>query len=585
MTLICVPILIDDPLQAHTDAREARDRGADLVEFRVDGFFTGDDASFEMQASAVVDLVSRCPLPCIVTCRPVLEGGHYDGPDNARISLMQRLATPDTSSVAPEETPERAPQYLDIELSTYARSANVKQKVNLAVDHPEQLRDVSTGLILSLHDFHTRPPDLIRRLRDMFSEPAARVVKVAYRARSLRDNLELLDILAEVRAGAGAIGKPMIALAMGPFGLMSRVLAPKFDAFLTFASLRRSTATAPGQPIISELVDLYRFRSITSTTRVYGVVGWPVEHSLSPLVHNAGFEAVGHDGVYLPLPIPPEYEHFKATIPALIDHVHLDLHGLSVTMPHKEHLVRLARELHEEGDGRWHLDDVSQRCGSANTLTVTRDGKGRATRIDVSNTDAAAVASLLDEMIPAVSGAGASGTPRTICVLGAGGTARAVIARLLEGPWTILLINRTRENAEALVRDVLVTTDDPARLRIIEARELSGLAAPLAAILNCTPVGMTSGPAPDSSPLDPAILRNLPSETLVTDCVYNPLQTPLLIAASQAGLQTLDGAAMFVRQAAAQFTQWTSRPAPTRLFDRVVRETLAMPTPPPDSPK
>lgn len=326
MTLVCVPILVESPEAALADARAARDGGADLVEFRVDTYFTGEgfdggegEPEALRQIGQVLRLVAESALPCIVTCRPVLEGGHYEGPDSARIALFERLGS---ASVDPGKG-EFPPRYIDVELATYARSENIKQKINLAVDHPAQVRDVATSLILSAHDFNSRPPDLIRQLERMYSEPACRVVKFAYRARSLRDNLELLDILADNQAGVGG-GKPIIALAMGPFGLMSRVLAPKFGAFLTFASLRRSSGTAPGQPVLTELLDLYRFRSIGSATGVYGVVGWPVEHSLSPHVHNAGFEAIGHDGVYLPLPIPPEYEHFKATVLAMIDHPHLE---------------------------------------------------------------------------------------------------------------------------------------------------------------------------------------------------------------------------------------------------------------------
>lgn len=570
MTLLCVPIMVDEPASALADAREARDKGADLVEFRVDGFFTGAHDLIDEQATAIIDIVSRSPLACIVTCRPVLEGGQYDGPDDARIALYERLGTAGSANAPAGSDKTYPPRYIDVEAATYTRSENIKQKVNLAVDHASQLREVTTSLILSSHDFHTRPPDLIRRLEQMFNEPAARVVKVAYRARSLRDNLELLDILAEVRSGQGSGGKPMIALAMGPFGLMSRVLAPKFDAFLTFASLRRNSATAPGQPIISELVDLFRFRSIDSATKVYGVIGYPVEHSLSPLVHNAGFEAMGHNGVYLPLPIPPEYEHFKATLPALIEHVHLDFHGCSVTMPHKEHLVRLAQELQAEGDNRWVVDPLCQRCGAANTLTIERDGRGNALRLRVSNTDASAVASLLGERLPP--------GRRRVCILGVGGTSRAVISRLLDDSAEILLINRTREKAEALAAELAPTGGGPSRISVIEDHELAGLTPE--AILNCTPVGMRLGPNPEQSPLDSAILRNLPASTLVADCVYNPLRTPLLAAAEAAGLSTLDGAAMFVRQAAEQFTTWTHQQAPIRLFDRIVRETLQTPAPP-----
>src|SRR5262249_20797071 len=144
---------------------------------------------------------------------------------------------------------------------------------------------------------------------------------------------------------------------MGEFGLMTRVLGPKLGGFLTFTSLHETTVTAPGQPTVGELLDGYRFRSIRPGTRVYGVVGWPGAQSLSSAVHNAGFGAVGHDGVYVPLPIAAgedeaaSYASFKGTMLELMADDRLTLRGASVTHPHKRNLARLASEQGWEADG------------------------------------------------------------------------------------------------------------------------------------------------------------------------------------------------------------------------------------------
>ncbi|MBA4120705.1 MAG: hypothetical protein C0513_08440 [Isosphaera sp.] len=577
MTLVCVPILFDDPESAAREAIEARDAGADLVELRVDRYFSGrggDEPQGEchQQAERIAQLVARCPLPCIVTCRPVLEGGHYDGPDDARIALMERLGA-SAGGVAPAHGGAgRAPSYIDVELATFLRSENVRQKVRLAVDHPGQVRAVTTGLILSSHDFHERPPDLLRRLEAMNREPATRVMKIAFRARSLRDNLELLDLLAQSRGAGGAI-KPLIALAMGPYGLMSRVLAPKFGAFLTFASLRRDSATAPGQPIIGELLNLYRFGAIGSATRVYGVVGWPVEHSLSPAVHNAGFEAIGHDGVYLPMPVAPGYEPFKATVLELAEHVHLDLSGLSVTIPHKEHLARLAHQQRTGWGDRWSLDRLTELCGAGNTLVIRRDPKGRPKGLAVHNTDGAG-------LVGVVRGAGVEPAGAEALVLGAGGMARAAAAALaLEGA-RVWVLNRTPERAEALCADIAraaaalpeIGSAIAQRVLPIGRHELAARAPGI--VVQCTPLGMAGGPDPGGSPLGAPELAGLPDRALVVETVYRPARTPLLDLARQRGLRTVDGSALFVAQAAEQFRLWTDRAAPSRLFDRVVRESL-----------
>ncbi|MGB0768232.1 MAG: type I 3-dehydroquinate dehydratase, partial [Phycisphaeraceae bacterium] len=229
MTKLCVPITVDTAEQALDDARAAQAAGADLVELRLDRFTDDPDAAAE--------IVRNCPLPCIVTIRPNWEGGDYDGDDMHRVALIEHLGVACAG---------QGPAYFDIELAAYERSANLRQKVNLVVDHPDQPRPTDTGLILSSHDFDTRPADLTRRIRAMIDFPACRVVKLAWAARSLRDNLEAFEIVADRH-------KPAIALCMGEFGLPSRVLAKKVGALLTFAAIDQDRGTAPGQPTVHEL--------------------------------------------------------------------------------------------------------------------------------------------------------------------------------------------------------------------------------------------------------------------------------------------------------------------------------------------
>lgn len=648
--------MVHDVEQALAEARAARNLGADLVEFRLDEFFHGGDRGFdasageghsgpdtpagvlpsldtlEAQIDAVCDLVTRSPAACIATCRPTWEGGFYDGPEDARIALFEALGT-----LAPPRG--HPPRYIDLELAAYARSANIRQKVHLAVDHPHRARDLAPSLILSIHDFSGPPADLSRRLLAARTSDAARVIKVAVHARSLRDNLELFDILSDR-------DRPTVALGMGEFGLMSRVLAPKFGGFLTFASLRRSATTAPGQPTIAELVGTYRFRSITPRTRVYGIVGWPIGHSLSPQVHNSGFEAVGHDGVYLPLPIaanamtardepnetsggrtgvragfaldepamPPAvevetgrpgrnfghgaggraptespgtpdvaYVSFKATLLALIDHARLDFSGCSVTIPHKQNLVRLARE---QG---WAMDPLTRVCGAANTLVVDREIGGAARACRVMNTDAVAAHQCLEEAVGELSGL-------TVGVIGAGGVARSVAAACALAGARVTVFARRLEQARTLVDDLIASLaaeqnmDRPnsrgstaerhpgnaARWReTLTAADLEDtkLALPQV-VVNATPVGMQGGPRPGASPIPLAIVGRADGTTVFFDTVYRPLETPMLAAARAAGCRVVNGLQMFTRQAAEQFRAWTDQEAPVGLLDRVASESM-----------
>ncbi|UYV12189.1 MAG: type I 3-dehydroquinate dehydratase [Phycisphaera sp.] len=491
ITLVCVPIAVDTPEQALADAQHAQLAGADLVEFRLDAFF--EEAS---QIDACVKLVADSPLPCVATCRPSWEGGEYEGDEETRLALFQRLAEA-----------EHAPRYIDIELAT------------------ETKPDIGDGLILSTHDFEGRPSNLTRQLLQL-RDSSATVHKIAFRARSLRDNIELFDILSHR-------DRPTIALGMGAYGLMSRVLAPKFGGFLTFASLKPESTTAPGQPTIAELLNLYRFKSITRTTKVFGIVGDPVEHSRSPAMHNAGFERIGFDGVYLPLPVAPGYESLKATLTELLAHDTLDLTGLSVTMPHKKSLVRLARE---QG---WLIDDLAERCGAANTLV--RDGG----TIRVMNTDGPAVVACLTN-----AGVELQGAP--MLVLGAGGMAQAAAFALAEAGARVHIHNRTAERARELAA------------RIDGATHLESLEKPssMRAIVQCTPLGMAGGPAPGESPIPADAL----SDATIVETVYHPRETPLVRAATARGLRVIDGLDMLVTQAAAQFEAFTGSQAPIDLF-------------------
>lgn len=548
MTLLCVPILVTSASQAMDDAAAAKAAGADLVEYRLDEFFQGDLDAPEVRQ--ILSLIAGSPLPCIATCRPVgPEGGAYDGPDDARISLFERLGT----AFAPGESP---PRYLDVELSTLQRSANIRQKVRLAVDHPEQLRDLRTSLIVSSHDFAGRPADLTRRLAAMRDEPAARVLKLAFRARSLRDNLELFDLLAES-------GRPTIALGMGEFGLMSRVLAPKFNAFLTFAALRADAATAPGQPTLDELLTRYRFRSITPATRVFGVIGYPVAHSLSPHVHNAGFAAVGRDAVYLPLPVaagPDDEASFlslKATLLELLEHPRLTFSGASVTIPHKENLLRLARE---QG---WRIDEPAAHIGAANTLVADRgpDGSFRGAR--VSNTDAPAIARVLRDAVGDLSTA-------RVALVGAGGVARAAAYALAREGASVTIYNRTPARAQKLADELR-----PHVRGELVPMPLDALAGSSADVyINGTPAGLAHSPQEHQTPIPLEHLRACPPATVVFDTVYTPHETRLLREAVSANLRVIHGVSMFAAQAEAQFSAFAGEPPPPGLFDRIARAAL-----------
>ncbi|HHN78486.1 MAG TPA: hypothetical protein ENK11_07430, partial [Phycisphaerales bacterium] len=336
-------------------------------------------------------------------------------------------------------------------------------------------------------------------------------------------------------------------------------------AFLTFASLRDQSATAPGQPTIDDLLNIYRFRSIDPKTNLLGVIGWPVTQSLGPLIHNAGFNTINHNAVYLPLPIAADEKDpaasdasFKATLHAFLDDKHLDFTGASVTIPHKESAARLGREPGAEpGD----------LCGAANTIAVTSSG-----RVRTANTDARAILELLADRVDL--------STARVGVVGAGGVARAAVAVLTQHGATIDLFNRTLSRAENLAAEIAACLG---RDCAIHPRPLRAIPDSCCDVyINCTPVGMVGrtgdGPAGNALSIPVPDMHNISENTIFFDTIYNPVETPMLKTARERGCRTIDGVEMFVKQAAAQFELWTQHPAPVMLFDRLCRDALATPT-------
>jgi 3-dehydroquinate dehydratase/shikimate dehydrogenase len=509
MTLLVASIAASTPQQAATDLAAAIAAGADAIELRVDYLRDAEDVVIRSVAAS-----RPAGVPLILTIRAANEGGAWDGDDAERISRLIALAP--------------VADFLDVEFATWRRSANIRQKVGLALGDGESRR----RLILSLHDLKNRPTRLLAALAEMYEQESADVIKVVWHARTVRDNFEAFDLL---RAAA----KPLVALCTGRFSGPSRILARKFSAFANYAAADEDRPAAPGQLGVAELKQRFRWDAIGPATRVFGVIGWPVEHSLSPDMHNAAFAAAGIDALYLPLPVEPSYESFKAFMVEALARPWLDLGGLSVTLPHKENALRFVRE---KGGS---IDPAAGRIGAVNTIKFQADGT-----IDAINTDAPAAltacAALLGCPTEALRGLRA-------VILGAGGVARAVAAALLDAGATVMVTNRSAERAERLARDLGCTAGPWSRRADL----------PCELFVNCTSVGMS--PAVDESPVPTDELR---PGAAVLDVVYNPPKTRLLAEAAALGCRTASGLGMLVDQAARQFEFWTGRPAPREAMQR-----------------
>lgn len=253
-----------------------------------------------------------------------------------------------------------------------------------------------------------------------------------------------------------------------------------------------------------------------------GVVGWPIGHTLSPLIHQTWAAREGVDAAYLPVAVEPGYDAFACAMDGLAA---AGFRGVNVTIPHKENALRYADA----------ASDAARTIGAANMLTFAgKDG------VAADNSDAAAIHAMLADA-GVVSG--------RAFILGAGGAARAALWALQQPPlgFEIAIANRTRTRAEEIAPAAGAPVVDWAdRARALEAASL---------VINTTSLDMAGMP-PLDLPLDA-----LPARAVVCDIVYKPLETPLLAAARTRGARVIDGLEMLMRQAAPGYLAWLGRSA------------------------
>jgi 3-dehydroquinate dehydratase/shikimate dehydrogenase len=442
-------------------------------------------------------------VQAIATCRRKPNGGNFTGALAAELEILQKAA-------------EAGCQIVDLEVE----SAEQAGKAQLA-RFREALRATSTSLLVSYHDFS--------RTRGL-GEAAARInafepdyVKVVSTARNLADNLAVLRMIEDESLNVQVVG-----IAMGEEGLVSRVLGPREGAAFTFAAAAEGAETAPGQASLRSLIDLYRIEQVDQATRIFGVAGNPISHSLSPLIHSTAFRRENVNAIMLPLKV-------KALGDLLTLTRDLPLSGVAVTMPLKQEVLpHLAN-----------MDPLTARIGACNTLRTGADGK-----LYGFNTDVAGVVRPLEKRMK-LKGS-------RILVVGAGGAARAAVFGLVEQGAEVFVTNRTHETAVALARKAHAKS---LKLDVLAKNRFD-------AIINTTPCGMAGVKQAM------AIKESDLNASLVFDMVYNPLDTPLLQLARKRGLAVISGVEMFVQQGARQFEIWTGKPAPENEMLRVVELAL-----------
>ena len=498
---LCIAVQGANPAELFARA-DAAIKDSVFIEFRLD--FLSRPAAAVPELKLL--LARRRDITAIATCRRKPHGGHFTGSLIAELEILLKAA-------------EAGCHIVDLEIET-AEQCTRSQLTKFRAG----LRAAGAALLISSHDFtRTRRPDGLNQTAQRIAAYEPEFVKVVTTARNLADNLAVLQMIEDQSLKSHIVG-----IAMGEEGLISRVLSPRAGAAFTFGSAADGIETAPGQVAARTLLDLYHLEQLDPATRIFGVAGNPIAHSLSPIMHATAFRRENVNAIMLPLKV----RNLDDMLTVVRD---LPLDGVAVTMPLKQEVLpHLAN-----------MDPLTARIGACNTLRTGADGK-----LYGFNTDVAGVIRPLERRMR-LPGA-------RILVLGAGGAARAAVFGLVEHGAEVYVVNRTHERAVALARK--------AKAHVLKQNVLAKQR--FDAIINTTPCGMTGIKQP--LPIKESELN----ASLVFDMVYTPIETPLLKLAKARGLAVISGLEMFVQQGARQFEIWTGKPAPEMEMLRVVELEL-----------
>ncbi len=491
MTKICVPVFGNDFREARERAERALSSGAHLIEIRADLIPGFDIDCIESDFS---DMLDRA----IITLRSKEEGGRSDLSEDKRVRWLKAALS-------------LRPAYVDLELETdkeLISSEGEKRK----------------GVIVSKHFFSSWKPEEIKRV---LAECCALgdIGKVAAHVNNIIESVQLLELLEDIDNSNHAL------MAMGVGGEITRALAASIGSEIVYCALDRKSMVAPGQ------LDLQSQKRLLSDGRfVVGLIGHPLGHTLSPIMHNEAFEALGLPGVYLPFDIPDSSQLSVF----LRSSAKLGVKGINVTIPYKEAAFSAMD---------W-TDDEARRAGEINAIVVDDDVSLKGYNNDIFG------------LSESLARAGFNPRNRRALIVGAGGASRAAIIALWKMGAKIDVANRTPERAEELVRSMRV---------FIRTLSLDQLAAekPYNLIVNATPVGMKGF---EGAPIVPEKL--ISSAEVVMDMIYNPPETSLIRAARQHGVKAISGMEMLLYQGAKAFELWCGVPAPVEIMRKRLMEAI-----------
>jgi 3-dehydroquinate dehydratase/shikimate dehydrogenase len=516
---ICVPVCVQHAGDLAAAIKRAAEV-ADIIELRLDCLEATQLSVIEVYLPAVLKDFRH---PFIFTFRSSDQGGQRTLDAADRVSFWRFFwgwklldRTQDLS---------RAPEvgFADIEADLLPLCSVDSE---IALDYER--------IIGSHHDFASVPADLEQIYERMAATPA-RVLKLAVQADDATDCLPIFRLLERAQCD----GREMIAIAMGPAGIMTRILGPSRGSFLTYGSLDDESATAPGQVTARELRDVYRIDRIDQQTEIIGIIGKPVRHSVSPHVHNAAFAAGQVNAVYIPFEVGDAVQFIRRMAHPRSRELDWNLRGLSVTAPHKSVVMNCLD---------W-IDPAAQEIGAVNTILIRGD------ELRGYNTDAAGFIEPLRRKLGSL-------TDARCAIIGAGGAARAVLWALRNAGAQVALFVRDPNKARPLSEEFK-----------IDSQQLSGASfVGFDILVNATPLGMRGDREHDTA----ATAEQFRGVRLAYDLVYNPVETRFLREARAAGCETLGGIEMLLAQAGEQFRLWTGNEPDVEVMRSAALRALGM---------
>ena len=498
---ICVSVCGETVNEFIENIRRA-EKFADLIELRFDCLRT---AEIEKLLSKIKDF--NCEF--LITFRPIEDGGNRQISRDERLNFWKIISKFDNAKV------------LDIEpnLQTVLNLSNV------------------TSIIASFHDFRGVPKNL-SEIYNNLDATDSEIIKIAVQANDISDSITIWKLLIRAKSET----KSFIPIAMGEAGKWTRILGLAHGAFTTFASIDSNKEVAPGQVSAKDLIEVYRAKELDENTAVYGIIGNPVSHSVSPEMQNAAFKFHNLNAVYIPFEVQNLDEFIKRMVKPETREIDLNFKGFSVTIPHKQSIIK-----HLD-----FIDETAQQIGAVNTVKIV-DGKFHGY-----NTDAQGFIEPLKNVYGDLKDA-------NVAILGAGGSARACVFALKKVGANVTIFARDIEKSKSLAEEFEIKLEDLSKIQNLKSKIHHDI------LVNTTPLGMKGKFESET----PVIAKQIENVKLVYDLVFNPFQTKLMTEADKANVPKIAGMAMLIAQGMAQFKIWTGKDAPMKEMSQAVLRKLS----------